>query len=311
MSIRNLIKHGEYMPIIQPGKPVLRDIFGSDDPAPAAPNYQPLADSSREAAALGKQLGEAQIAEARRQYDNNMAVSKPVIDAQLGLMRQQQQQGDEYYGYMKDTFRPLEQRMVSDANYESSAARAEEAAAQAMADARVGQTQQANQMVRQGLRYGWSPAKLAAMAGNMAGANASALAGAATGARANQRNIGWARSMDAAGLGRNLPGASMGAYGLSMNAGNSAVGNAMTPSNALMAGMAQGAGMQQTGMGQQLSGLGNVLSSQTSAFNAGMSQAPSSNGFGSLLGMAAGGIGAGMGGPLGGMLGKKLGGMFG
>jgi len=266
-----------------------RDIFGGNDaPAQAAPDYGPMAAASAESARLGKELGDAQIAESRRQYDNNMLVSKPVVDAQLGLMNQTRTQGDEDRTYNLSTFRPLEQRMVSDANRESSDARAEEAAATAMADVRTGQTQQANMMARQGLRYGYSPAKMAAMAGQMAGSNASAVAGAATGARNNQRNLGWARSMDAAGLGRNLTGASQGAYGITVNAGNAAMGNQMDPGGALMAGMNQGAATTMGGQSQRIQGLGAGLSAQQSGYNASMTNKDQGGGgMGALLGAGA------------------------
>lgn len=240
---------------------------GKSQSAPPPPDYRPMAAASDHAADIGKELGEAQLTEAKRQYENNMAVSKPVVDQQLGLMKQQQVQGDDYFDYMQKTFRPLEQGMVKQAADESSVARQEEEANRAAADQRVGQTQQTNALVQQGLRYGWSPEKVAAAVAAQGGANASAVAGAMTNARSNQRNIGWARSMDAAGLGRNLPGASQGAYGLSINSGNAAVANAQQPGNSLMTGMAQGAGMQQAGQAQRVQGYGQVLGAQSSYAN--------------------------------------------
>ncbi len=240
---------------------------GNDSPAPAAPNYAPLAAASDRAAELGAELGREQLAESKRQYEINRATGEPVVAQQLALMKQSEQQGTDYYKYMTDTFRPLEQGMVAQATAEGSPQRMEEQAAQAAADARRGQAQQANMVARQGLRYGYSPAKMAAMQAQLAGANSSAVAGAMTGARNQQRNLGWARQLDAAGLGRNLPGAAQGAYGLTLNAGNSAVSNTMAPGNALLTGMAQGAGFQQTGIGQQMGGLGNILSAQGSYNN--------------------------------------------
>lgn len=247
----------------------ISDLFGGggNSSPPPAPNYAPMAAASDHAANLGKQLGDAQLAEAKRQYDINREVAEPVVKAQLGLMASQQQQGDDYYKYMTDTYRPLEKGMVSQATAEGSDARMEEMAAQAAADARRGQTQQSNMIARQGLRYGYSPAKMATMQAQLAGANSAAVAGSMTGARNQQRNLGWARQLDAAGLGRNLPGASQGAYGTMLNSGNSAVNNVMQPGNALMMGAAQGAGIQQQGIGQQLSGLGGLLSAQGSYNN--------------------------------------------
>jgi hypothetical protein len=181
-------------------------------------------------------------------------------------------------------------------------------------------------MVRQGLRYGYSPQRLAQMAGGQATANASSLAANMNAARQggieqqrglmgmgyNMRNqtaanqiagqtnyrqmgiqddsINWGKGMDVAGLYRNLPGASQGAYGLAVGAGNAAVGNTMAPGNALLGGMAQGAGMRQTGAGQQIQGLGSVLNAQT-AYNNMLSESESQNASGTM-GLIGAGVGA-------------------
>jgi hypothetical protein len=254
-----------------------------------APDTGAVADASVEAAKISAQLGQDQLTEARRQYDLNKAVVDPVVETQRGLMQQQIDQGDEYYDYMKETFRPLERSMVSDAEYESSDARLEEAAGMAAADTRRGLTQQANMMIRQGLRYGYSPSKMASMAGEQATNNATAVAGATTGAREKQRAVGYAKKLDAVGIGRGLPGASQGAYGLAVNSGNSAVNNQMQPGTALQSGMASAAGTTMQGQGIKVQGLGSVLDAQTSyasAMNA-MQSGSSAAGLGGLLGGAA------------------------
>jgi hypothetical protein len=193
----------------------------------------------------------------------------------------------------------------------------------AAADTRRGQANQANMMARQGIRYGYSPARMAELAASQAGANSSSLAANMNAARmagieqsrglmgqgyqmrnatsanrvaglTNTRNMGiqddsvnWGRMMDVAGLYRNLPGASQGAYGLAANAGNSAVGNSMQPGNQLLSGAAQGAGMQQTGAGQQITGLNGVLNAQ-SAYNNMLAQnnANSGGALGAVAGLA-------------------------
>ena len=261
---------------------------GGKNDAPPPPDYGPMARASERAADLGYQLGTRQLDEAQRQYGLNSAAARPIVDAQLALMNQQQRQGDDYYNYNLNTFRPLEQSMVANANNEASAGRMEEQAGQAAADVRAGQSQQANMMARQGLRYGYSPERMASMAGSQAAANAGQVAGAMTGARNQQRNLGFARQMDAAGLGRGLAGASQGAYGMVLNSGNSALNNQMQPGNALMTGMAQGAGMQQQGVGQQMTGLGGILNAQGSYNNMVAQNNAQGGGFGgALLGAGA------------------------
>lgn len=88
-------------------------IFGGGDDAPPPPDYTPVANASKEAAEISAQLGREQLAEARRQYDQNMAVTRPVVDAQLAVMRQGIDQGNDYYEYGK-SFRPLEQQMLTE-----------------------------------------------------------------------------------------------------------------------------------------------------------------------------------------------------
>lgn len=86
--------------------------LGGDAPPP--PDYTPVADASRESAEIAARLGRDQLEEARRQYEQNMSIARPVVDAQLDIMRQTTEQGRDYYEYGK-TFRPLEQQMLSQA----------------------------------------------------------------------------------------------------------------------------------------------------------------------------------------------------
>lgn len=78
---------------------------------------RPLADASMYASQISDQLGREQIAEAKRQYDLNMDVARPIVDAQTGLMNQAIVQGNDYYDYNKSTFRPIEQSLANDAMY--------------------------------------------------------------------------------------------------------------------------------------------------------------------------------------------------
>lgn len=252
--------------------------------APAAPDYTPVAQASKESAEIMAGLGREQLAESKRQYEENMAVAKPVVEAQQQIMAETARQGKDYYDYNTSTFRPLEQQMVADAGKEGTDARLEEAAATATADARAGQSQATNQALRQGMRYGYSPAKMAKMTGMQSTANASVVAGAANTARERQRGIGWARRMDAVGLGRNLPGSSTGAYSVATGAGNSSVGNQMAPGTQLLNGMATGANITGSGRGMLQSGLQSVAGMQTNNYNNAL--ANDSSGMGSVLGMA-------------------------
>lgn len=455
-------------------------LYGGGKDGGDAPDYTELASASKYAADVGKDLGDAQLAEAKRQYDLDRSVSAPVAAAQLGLMNQQQVQGDDYYNYMKSYSRPTEQSLYYEAmgftpdeimqieasrNQETAAFKATQAAkppttiatsfdvptfttekdipagaisgadlgtiklaqqsldpryantglaaiasmnqltkadpnayyvknangtyskvaakdkivegsktinvdapaqtvpnyeigetpetdaliakltaqaserkkledatargkitdlstqlatrvgesdvdvynrnkanidaesGQAVADARSGFANSMNTAIRQGIRYGFSGDKLAAAANAQTTDQATKQATAAnttrkaatntmyqrgigeasqllSGANTDRSNkiqdesINTAKKLDVAGLYRNLPGASQGAYSLSLNAGNSAVqNNAQAGTNLLNA--SQGAaGIVQNGLNTQVNGLGQIVGSQTSIANA-------------------------------------------
>lgn len=158
----------------------------------------------------------------------------------------------------------------------------------AVADSQGAYTRDVNQAIRQGLRYGSGMGGIIANVANIgmahaqqqaAAANATREAGIqdvrgriATGLQLRQNNMGaknaqeaidWAKKLDAAGLVKGMAGASQGAYGLAISAGNAAGQNAMAPGNQYMAGMAQGANTIGQGQQMKINGLSNVLSAQT------------------------------------------------
>jgi hypothetical protein len=333
--------------------------FGGDAPPP--PDYTPVAQASKEAAEISAKLGREQLDESRRQYDKTMAVSQPVVKAQLDVMRQGIKQGEDYYEYGK-SFRPLEQQMAGEAArgteavneadrnnmtqqaladaqtlqertgaYEQRAradidlatggnsgivnrfgADIENDVGTAVADARTGQTQAMNSALRQAMRYGMSvptnaqalsnqnATQLAAAANNTRtnsinnyrglvaqgiGLNRDAFAtgqaattdamnmeNSARGANRNMRiqdqSLDWARKLDVTGMARGMPGASQGAYGVAVGAGNSATQNQMAPGQALVGAMGQSNSTQLQGRQIAMQGLTGILNSQTSASNA-------------------------------------------
>ena len=251
----------------------LETLEGGKD-SPPAPDYTPMATASKEAAEIGAQLGREQLAENRRQYEQNMAVARPIIEAQSGLMKQSIEQGDDYFNYMKNTFRPLEGQMVAEARAAGGKDEQEAAAGRAAADVTQAFTSQRDAMMRDMARSGADPSSGRFGAGlrSMAATEALANAGAMTKGREGAKTLGYAKKMDAVGIGRGLPGASQGAYGLAINSGNAAAGNQMNPSQAYMGNMAAGNGTIMQGQGLRMQGLGNILSSQTSLAASSMNQ---------------------------------------
>ena len=263
---------------------------GGKGSKPKAPDYRPLAEASVESARIMADLGYSQLDEARRQADITDQRLTPVIDAQMGLMAQQQQQGDEYYDYMTQTFRPAERSLANESMQYDTGAAQERFASQAAADQQSAFVNQQGQMNRGLSAMGVNPnsARFMALQNQSNFANAASRAGAQTSARQQADSLGWAKRADVAGLGRGLVGASQGAYGLTLNAGNSAANMAPVAGNQLLSGMA--AGNSTIGAGQQMKmgGLSSIAGLQSSNYNAQLANQNSGSVLGDLAAIAGG-----------------------
>jgi hypothetical protein len=232
-------------------------------------------------------LGRDQLDFAKQQYSEMKPLADQVAASQIAMQDEQLSQGRDYYNYMQNTYRPVEQGLVARAQEFDTEGYRNQLASQASADAAraFGNTQA--QTTRGLSRMGAGPNSGAAQSqmNQNALASASMRAGAMTGSRNQSEQMGYARLIDAAGLGRGLSGASTGAYGAALAAGSTGINSAMAPGNQYMQGM--GAGASTIGAGQQmmLGGLGNVLSSQTSAYNSGLNASGEFGG--ALLGAGA------------------------
>ncbi len=227
-----------------------------------APDYTPMAAISKE-----------QLAFAKQQYQEMAPIARQIAGLQMQAQTQQMQQAKDYYDYQTGTFRPVEQGLVRDAQaFNSEAYREQLARDAAAASAQAfGQTQA--MASRAAAARGINPNSGAALAmqnQNMLGLSAQR-AQAMTGARTQAEQLGWARRMDAAGLGRGLAGASTAAYGGATGAGTSGMNTSMAPGTQYQAGLA--------GAGQTAGG---VLNAQTSAYNTGI------NATGEMYGTAVG-----------------------
>lgn len=258
--------------------------MGGDAPPP--PDYTPLANASKESAEVMAKLGREQLDESRRQYDLNKVVADKVVGAQLGIMGDTNQQGKDYYDYAKSTFRPVEEGLVKDANEFSTAGAKEGFARKAAADLEGAQASEQAQSERAMAAMGVNPnsGRFAGLNRARTVMNAGARAGATTNARERADALGFAKRMDVAGIGRNLPGASTAAYGVAVNSGNSAMGNQMAPGGQLLGGMSGAAGMTSQGLGMQQSGLSTISGLQSNNYNAALSN--DSSGLGGFMGLA-------------------------
>ena len=208
-------------------------------------------------------LGREQLAFSRQQYAEMMPLARQVYGQQMDAQRQQMDQAQNYFDYQQQTFRPVEQGLVRDAERFSTEGYREQMAGQAAAAAGRAFGVQQDMGQRALAARGVNPNSGAALAlqaqGNLG--LAAQRANAMTGARTQAEQLGFARRMDVTGLGRNLAGASTAAYGGATSAGSAGMNTAMAPGSQRMTGMAQA--------GQTM---GNVLGSQTSVYNAGMAQ---------------------------------------
>lgn len=196
--------------------------------------------------------------------------------------------------------------------YDTNRGAIDEEVGRAVADTQGGYTRSLNQAIRQGLRYGGSVSDVAGKVGTLGATQASATASAANATRGlgiagareragtrlqlrginksaknSQEAISWAKKLDAAGLVKGLPGASTGAYGLAVGAGDSALRNTMAPGVQKQNAMGQAANTTLQGRSLYQSGLGGIMDTQAGLSGDAMSA--SASGTGAAIG-AVGGI---------------------
>ena len=232
------------------------------------PDYAPMAAASEEAARIQAGLGREQLAFAREQYDRSAPLMEQIASQQMAAQNEQMAQARDYYNYQQDTYRPLERGLVADAQRFNTEAYRNDLASKAAADTGVafGQSQAMNQRAMAAMGANPNSGRFAGMQQASGLAQAATRANAMTGARTQADQMGYARKLDAAGLGRGLAGASSAAYGGATNAGSQAGLNAQSAGQNYMSNMAIGAGTIGSGQQMQISGLSNVLNNQTSAY---------------------------------------------
>lgn len=228
------------------------------DPPPPDPNIGLAAlrnaEISREALDWYKGVY-AQDAPYREEYRD---IAKQIAETQIAAQEKNQQYADDYYGYMRDTFRPVEKGIVEDAQRYSSDAEKERLAAEAATDVAAAGANQRAQMSRQMAAMGVNPnsGRFQALQRDSNILEAATRAGSMIRARQQAEQQGWARRMDAASIGRNLPANQATSQGIAITAGNSALGAAGAP--------AQQSALYGTMMGQ---GYGTAIAGNQSTAN--------------------------------------------
>lgn len=240
--------------------------MGKNNPEP--PDYTPLANASKEAAAIMAGLGREQLDFARQQYNEVSPITREVAGLQMDAQRQQLGQGQDYYNYLRDTYRPLERSIVADAENFNTAAYRDQLASQAAADVGLafGRTRAMNERAMASMGVNPNSGRFAGVNNASVLSQAAARAGIMTNARNQAAQMGYARKLDAAGLGRNLSGASLAAYGGATSSGTAAGANLQSAGQNYIGNMAVGAGTIGQGQQMNLQGLSSVLNAQTQTY---------------------------------------------
>jgi len=208
------------------------------------------------AAKMQYDLGQEQLALARRQYEEYIPIRDKVVGLQTAAQEQQMAQAKDYYDYLQQVFRPQETRMAAQvAQMDTEAYRermAQEAVQRAAMAFQGGQDMASRELLRRGLNP--NSGAFASMTNQNAIQSAALQATGANAARTNAEQLAWARGLDVAGLGRNLPGASSGAYGGATGAGSAAVSNMVVPGQAYNQTAGLGFDVISSGFGQGISG---------------------------------------------------------
>lgn len=254
-----------------------------------------------QAAMKNAQVGEQWLRFAQDQFEVGNerqkgvdALSEEVIRQQMGTQEQTNKWAQEDRERTKSVFQPLQDQFIEEAQNYDSDARQAEVSAQARADVQQAFGQQSDIDRRNMARMGINPnsgryQEQQRMSGIQA---AAASAGAQNAARQQARDRGLAMRADAINMGAGLPSSTAAAYGLGLNAGNSATGNALGAENnwrANTAIMGQGMGGAMQGYSNQANILGSLYGNQLQAWSAQQqANATSAAGVGSLIGTGIG-----------------------
>jgi hypothetical protein len=239
-----------------------------------APDYAPLAAASKEGAQIMAKLGREQLGFAKQQYGELSPLMRGIAERQARAQEEQMRQAQDYYQYMQSTIRPAERKAALQAQFFNTEEYRNQLAAQAAADAGKAftQTQEAQKRAAAGMGVNPASGRFTGMQNQAALGLAAQKTGAMTGTRQQAQQMGYARLLDVAGLGRNLPGASSAAYAGATGAGSAAGQSYMAPGGQYANMFSQGVNTIGQGQNMQLQGLSNILNTQGQLYGAVLNQ---------------------------------------
>ena len=240
--------------------------MGKSSPPP--PDYTPLAEASAESAKVMGEIGANQLAFAREQYDRSAPIMEGIANQQMAAQREQMDQARDYYNYQRDTFRPVERGLVADAQRFNTEDYRNQMASKASADAGLAfnQTKSMNQRAMASMGVNPNSGRFAGMQNASNLALSAQRANAMTNARTQADQMGYARRLDAVGMGRGLAGASAAAYGGASGAGSMAGQNYQSAGQNYMGNMGAAGNTYNAGFNTQMTGLGNILNNQSQMY---------------------------------------------
>lgn len=201
----------------------------------------------KEQSAQQQKLSEEQVGINKETQRRQTAIAEEQFGLNMESQRRQMAIAEEQYQRYKNTFEPLQNEIIADAQAYDTEANRERIAGEAMGDVSTQfEIQRQNEKMR-AAQYGIDPTS-GRYRGMSEASNineAATKASAATRARTAAEQLGWAKKMDAIGLGSGIFGNQATAMGLALNAGNSAVGNQATAT-----GLSMNAGNAAIGAGQ-------------------------------------------------------------
>jgi hypothetical protein len=253
--------------------------------APPAPDFTPLADAMKEVGQMSFQLGKENLAFGRQRYQETMPLYQQLVASNV--------QGQELANQMareavkeRLRYRALEDSIMSEVDRYSEDQAADRFAGQAGADVQQQLAVQRGVANRNLTRMGINPnsGRFAALNNQYALGGAAATAGAKTNARMNARNTGIGLKMNAANMGRNLPGTALSAIGTASNVG-SAAGNLVQQQNAPMYQGYQGA---MSGLQGQMSAINSTANMMNTQYQNQLAASQADNGMWGALGQIGG-----------------------
>lgn len=262
----------------------------------------PAPDPQIGAAALkNAQIGEEWLNFAREQFkvgnirqEELDALTERVIQQQMATQDETAAWAREDRDRTKTVFQPLQDEFIKTAKEYDSPEKQAQAAAEARADVMKAADAQSQIATRQMASMGINPASGRFQGQARADGLATALsaAGAQNAARQQVRDRGLMLKADAINMGSGLPSSTAAAYGIGLNAGNSATGNSVQASGNWRSNvgiMGQGFGGAMQGYANQGNILNSLYGSQVQAWSAQQqANATSAAGLGSALGTGIG-----------------------